>query len=359
MGFVDNSNNSLINEEQKIRIYLSERAKSVIAEDMDTFCVSKPATFINTVFFNYKDQAESSISLYLQQKRIDFERIFSDSGLNDTQRDYIVNRLLEEEKITLKQKLKALTLSNGSSKLYHINDRNVDYLTNITEEDQYYSRPGLYVRSVLEEYCSLPFIKRERIYRKEIYDKIENACRQKRVLKVTVPNHKTNTVQTYWVYPYKIVPTSFHTQDYLVCYSRRQEDPDNTKKMASFSMARISDPTCLTKSFHLNQKEIAKLEESLTQRSPAYLIEETEQIKVRLTPKGKRIFKTKLYSRPEKIEGLSHDDIYVFNCTRSQIYNYFFSLAAEVEIMEPLDLRKRFIDAHNAALNNYPEAEKK
>lgn len=59
------------------------------------------------------------------------------------------------------------------SKLYHINKNNIKYLEEYCEEGQFYDSPGLYIRFIIEEYCALPFIERERIYRKSIYDREE------------------------------------------------------------------------------------------------------------------------------------------------------------------------------------------
>ena len=68
MGFVDKNGYPLINEEQKVRIALSDKAQITMLEDMDVFGITKTATFINTVFTNYREEAASSISLYLQQR---------------------------------------------------------------------------------------------------------------------------------------------------------------------------------------------------------------------------------------------------------------------------------------------------
>lgn len=235
--------------------------------------------------------------------------------------------------------------------MYHINDNNVEYLLEDCDEEQYYGRPGLYIRSVIEEYCSLPFIKRERIYRKDIYETIEKACSEKRILKIKANYYGKD--QLFYVYPYKIVPDPFHTQAYLVCYSRKAEDEEKDKIVASFSMARISSPTMLTKAFHLNKQEIANIDSQIANYSPAYLIGKPEQISVRLTKKGKQSYQSRLYSRPEKIESLSNDDIYVFDCTQQQIFNYFFSFGADAEIISPEYLRNRFKNAHEKALSKY------
>ena len=69
MGFRDQNGYSLINEEHKIRITLSNRAKLTLEEDMSIFKTEKITTFINLVFENYRSEAKSSISLYLEQKR--------------------------------------------------------------------------------------------------------------------------------------------------------------------------------------------------------------------------------------------------------------------------------------------------
>ena len=69
MGFNDEDGLPLINAEHKVRIALSERARMVMAEDMDVFHIKKPTTFINTVFRNYRGEAKSSINNYLDKKK--------------------------------------------------------------------------------------------------------------------------------------------------------------------------------------------------------------------------------------------------------------------------------------------------
>lgn len=351
MGFIDENGYPLINEEQKIRITLSDRARLTMREDMEVFGTCKAATFINTVFGNYKNEAKSSISLYLQQREIELDRLFTGTKLDAISKRIAIDQLLSMEKKTIVVKISEYSTLKGESKLYHINDSNVEYLLEDCDENQYYIRPGLYMRSVIEEYCSLPFIKRERIYRKDIYEIIERACQEKRILKIKANYYGMD--QLFYVYPYRIVPDSFHTQSYLVCYSRRADEEEKDKIIASFSMARINTPTMLTKTFHLNKHEILNIESQISNYSPAYLIGKPEQIKVKLTKKGKQSYQSRLYSRPEKIESLSTDDIYVFDCTQQQIYNYFFSFGADVEIISPEYLRNRFINAHEKSLKQY------
>ncbi len=351
MGFIDENGYPLINEEQKIRIALSDRAKLTMAEDMDVFGTPRAATFVNTVFDNFKAEAKSSISLYLQQRDIELDRLFTGAKLDAISKKIAIDQILSVEKKEIQSKIAKYSKTKGESKLYHINDNNVKYLLEDCDEEQYYSRPSLYIRSIIEEYCSLPFIKRERIYRKDIYEKIERACVEKIILKIKANYYGKD--QLFYVYPYKIVPDPFHTQAYLVCYSRKAEDEEKDKIVASFSMARISSPTMLTKTFHLKKQEISNIDSLIAIYSPAYLIGKPEQISVRLTKKGKQSYQSRLYSRPEKIESLSNEDIYVFDCTPQQIFNYFFSFAADAEIISPEYLRNRFKNVHEKALRKY------
>ncbi len=118
-------------------------------------------------------------------------------------------------------------------------------------------------------------------------------------------------------------------------------------------MARVNRPTMLGKSFHLNKQEEADIESQIASYSPAYLIGKPERIIVRLTKKGQQSYKQRLYSRPVKIESLSTEDVYVFDCTYLEIYNYFFSFGADAEVISPPYMRTRFKNAYENALKQY------
>lgn len=94
MGFIDENDYPLINEEQKIRIALSDRAKLTMAEDMDVFGTPKAATFINTVFNNFKSEARSSISLYLQQRELELDRLFTGAKLDAISKKIAIDQIL-------------------------------------------------------------------------------------------------------------------------------------------------------------------------------------------------------------------------------------------------------------------------
>lgn len=341
-----------INDEHKIRITLSERAYAILIEDMDIFGINKLSTIINTIFYNYKHDAKASINLYREQRILELNQLLANTHISTSNRDSVISAIYENEYTKIKEQIKLYDTLKGSNKLYHINKENIDYLTyECTEEEEYGYRPGKYLRAVIEEYCELPFIKRERIIKKDIYEKIVNACQNHNILKIHIVNQIST--QLFYVYPYKIVTDPLSTRSYLVCYSRKAEDDDKNKVIASFSLSRLNMPTTLKGTFTLTKSQITTIEQTLINNSAAYLIGKTEQIKVKLTNKGKQIYKTKLTSRPQKIDSLSTDDIYVFNCSHHQIYNYFFSFGGEAEIISPIELRYKFMSAYTNAVDKY------
>ena len=46
-------------------------------------------------------------------------------------------------------------------------------------------------------------------------------------------------------------------------------------------------------------------------------------------------------------------DIFVFHCSEKQALYFFFSYANDVEILEPLSLRQRFIDMYRRGYAQY------
>ena len=338
------------NDEQKIRIALSPQAEITMHDDMEKFGITKEATFINTVFSNYKYEAKASICQYEQQRFLELDNALSFRNLDSETKRSVLNTIIEFETAEIKSTVSGVAPA-GKSKLYHINDTNTEFLLEDCDENKYYSRPSLYIRAVIEEYCRLPLIKRQRIIQKEIFDIVERACSEKRILKIKTPLNGQE--QLFYVYPYKIIPDTLHTQLYLACYSKKDKAADSEKVLASFSMIRLAKPTMLSKTFHLNKAEIKNIEDNIAVRPAAYLISQPEKIKVRLTEAGKKAYHSRIFNRPEKIDALSKGDIYVFDCSQYQAFNFFFSFGADAEIISPKELKEQFKKAYEEAFLAY------
>ena len=341
-----------INDQQKIRISLSRRAYIVMLDDMRVFSVANQATFINTIIRNFHDSAKASLSSWLLKKRQEFEGLFADSELDEMSKEITVRHMLQNEKEKTILELQDSLKEKYISRLYHINNSNFEYLRyDCNEEEFYHDKPGAYIKCLLEEYAGLPFIKRERIFRKEVYETVEYACRMNYLLQVKTYVYQEQ--QTFLVYPYKIIPDPLSTQEYLACYTRTPAESPKEKKDASFSMARLQKPVILKQHAFLSREDVAKIEDDIAKLSVAYLLGEPQEIRVRLTERGKKSYQTRLYSRPDKDEARSTEQEYVFSCSEHQAYNYFFPFGAEAEIITPLSLRTRMETNYQNALEQY------
>lgn len=350
MGYVDENGYDLINEEHKVRLSLSEQAWQVLSEDMFTFSETRESTFLNTILENYRDLAKSSIHLRLSEHQESLLTLLSGIKLTPKLKEEILDSLLTDEQSKLEQKVKERTTLPGTGKLYHLNNSNLKYLLEECEEDRYFPKPAQYIRAVIEEYCALPFIERERIYKRPLFEEIERACRSENILEIRIPTQGTS-LQSYIVYPYSIMEDRFHTQLYLVCYSRKKGDLN--MKIVSFSMARLNDVRVLRKTFHLNKEEKREIEDKVSKDSVAYLIGDHELTQVRLSKAGETIYRNKLFGRPQAVEIDSKKGIYTFDCTTRQAINYFFIFGKEAEILAPDSLREEFAEKYRDAAMSY------
>ena len=344
--------NTLINIDCKVRIPLSASAEITVSDDMATFGVTQKNAFINTVLENYFSKAKASLSKYIENRTRELKQLLEYVPTSDNkEKDVIIKAIVDKEAEDIAASIrKSINTKNSSNhnKSYYINAKNMQTLQDgghieyADEDGLYKQRPGRYLRAVIEEYCSLPFIEREHIYKQDIYETVEKACNEKRLLKIPNPR---NSKKPFEVYPYRIVPNKSNTQSYLLCYSVEKGSPKADKRIASFNMARlnIGKNNCGNpNSAFLSQNDIKQLEATILNEEVEYVLTESEHIKVRLTDHGKDIYNSRIYMRPRKIGVDEANNIWEFFCTQKQAFNFFFSFAEDVEIISPPELRKRF-----------------
>lgn len=348
---------AMINDDQKIRIILNQSAQMTIADDMDIFGVDNQTQFINIILNNYFKQAKASLLMYKTNRISDLYEQTDDEQFSTEQletRKAIVTDIVDAETKKYADEIKKRLLIKGDSRLYYINNDNVRFLADdgykeYSGEDKLeyspYKRPSQYLRAVIEEYCSLPFIKREEIFKQDAYDIINDAINQKLVLHI--PNAK-NRNQIFVVYPHKITANKSNTQSYLLCYSKIKDIKDSKMKIVSFSMARlnISKSNKTSQHYNLTKEQEKNIENVLQHQSVEYLLNEPESIEIRLTKTGKKIYNSRIYMRPKRTD-IKDNDIWVFNCTQLQAYNFFFSFGENAEVINPPELRDRFIQSVN------------
>lgn len=342
----------LRNDENKVRFSLSKTARLIVKEDMRIFSIEKEGTIVNLILRNFHETSKATITQYLDRIREHYERIFEGLKIDEKLKNQVIEHLLKKERYEVELCLRQYLSEREESKIYRINNNNFEFLENEFVDNKFYNeKAGLYVKCLIEEYARLPFMKRVRIIKKDIFTMIEDAIELEKLLKVTVKIDNKDVCLE--VYPYKILSDPLNTQEYLACYTKKKEESSKEKRVASFTIIRLEKVSRLNQKSFLSKEEIKKIENDIENLTVAFLLGEKKQIHVYLTETGKKFYQSRLHMRPEKDNDNSGDDVYVFNCSELQAYNYFFSFGAEAEIIEPASLRNKLKCAYEDALKRY------
>lgn len=357
-----------INENQKIRVTLSEKADTILKDDLNMFSTFNETKFFNQIIENFGADSKASFTSYCFRQVEEFKESIKDCKISSETEKKIIQTLERKIKTQTKEELRSYMdskYSNTTSKLFRLNNKNFLYLLDYNdierETDIYnakinsndkYSGVSKYVRCILEEYATLSLIQRVHIIKKKEYDIVNAAILQNMPLQIT----KKKGSQEFMFYPYKIISDNWGFQEYLTGYSKKKNDPNDKKIASSFSMIRLEEneikTRAKTKKKLFSEKEIKELEKNILERSPSFLLGEKEKIHVRLTEAGKRLYHTKLNYRPQK-DSDSIENEYIFSCTEQQAYVYFFAFGADAEIISPISLRERMKSAYKNAYEHY------
>ena len=217
---------------------------------------------------------------------------------------------------------------------------------------------------ILEEYSSMPFSEREKIYSYDIYCSIKECIRNSKIIRMELKNKKLNeetSIENYIVKPYDIVLDDNSFSFYLVGYAKAR-DTEPYFRMRTFKLTRIISCSSNHKNYFLKKDDIYNIKDNLDTFGAAY-IQETKNkndIEVRLSKRGYELFLTTIVrQRPVPISTPEPDYkkegyfILKFDCSYQQIRNYFFSFASNAEIVSPPELRRKFRNDYQKALELY------
>jgi hypothetical protein len=350
MGFDDG-----INREQRQYINLNNAAWDVIESDMLNFGGMEKdrnlSGFLNIIFSNFYRQAAASVSIEAQSALEKFTAAIQDIELGSVR-----HKTLDAIKAAYVEHIcKPSQERKGKGDNFRVNDKNIDYLTGAScRENQYYDRIGDYLKALYEEYASLPYIKREQIYYgdflKEITEAIKEGCR----LDLTLQSGRSMQIR-----PYKVLSNSLSTYNYLVGYTVPPFDSGEEAKIASFRISRLKAVAAQAQRAgrdKLTKDERAEINRQISQKEAPYLVGKMNEIHIRLTPAGVKEYNSRIHQRPQYKE-IRDGNVYIFECTQSQIEHFFLSFGKDAEVLLPAPLRHSFADKYRQALLNYRETE--
>lgn len=350
-----------INTEQKVSISISSDAFAVLKNDMAVTQETNKTTFINNLIDNFKDDAEASISKSkdsykhnlqdnLNQKEL--TRKLKSANNSTTEIENIFKNVINTLTESYIENIRTKKYSDTKARTFKIrlNNKNYEYLTTYSKDDIYYSGSiGKYISTLIEEYCSKPYVKREKIYNKKIFKDIEDACGS------SIITLKMKNKQIFTIKPCRIITDSLSMYHYIIGYSVTPDNYTNAPdKTFSCRITHIDSVEDDKQNFSLTSEEKARLNKELHIKGAQFMCEEVVEYTIYLTDKGIDLYNRMLHLRPKRINTLDNNKhIYTFRCSKKQIEFYFFKFGAEAIILSPPDIRNSFIEKYHEAINSY------
>ena len=350
--------------ENKQRINLSKHAFDTLSHDAsvflpDDFTGTLPSGFINQIFLSCAESAESSIVSTLRSRREEYIRILSPMA-PDLRLDRVLDLLLESEKQRLQERANQRLAEKGHSFSFRISKENLDQLRTPALQAEaacYQDNVGSYIKAVLEEYCTQPYVYRELIYYASDVQCIRTAIALKKRLKLCLRNSRLATDgRTIYMKPYGLLQDSGKKYNYIVGMLSDSHDSD-TFVYASVRLSSVVRSSMMQKSGHLNAEERREILRRIHDAGVPYLSSgnHTQIIKVRLTKEGIRMYNSMLHLRPMYIS--KNEDhgawIYEFDCLPWQAEIYFFKFGPDALIQEPAELSEKFFHKYQRAVQLY------
>lgn len=325
--------------EEKIKISLKESILSTLKKDCANFGFIKKSNelnknaFINTLIVNYYESFSNNEESF---KNDVFEVLKSIKKKDDIFDE--IFKIINKKEYPLDKNEKTLSLSFKPTKS---SQKAIEYISNMLIHNESISS---YYRRLFTSYSHKPQNEREIIMFKENYDILTKSI--KKNLKVCLTLKSGEILKDVSVYCVS------HSNEELFNYVLLEHDKGKT---FTIRLSKIKNISIITKERTFTENSVAIFEKQIKYGIQYTILEnENSTIKIKLTPKGITLFEKLYVYRPicDKIEG----DIYYFNCSYSQIYQYFCRFGKHAIILEPKILVERMRDYYYIANKAYKKA---
>lgn len=274
--------------EKKLRITLPIKVLEVLESDIEEFGIKKN-WLLNKIFFDLKD-------IPLNRKRIEGNTDIVQFTLNkQNQKDYYF--FLEEK--------------------------------GIQNEAEFF-------REIITYYSEKSKKERELFIFSEIVERVRYAIEERKVIKIVFKDLRETSVEAYY-----LGSSNMEVMNYLFSYDLLKNEWKNYK------LKNIDKVHITKEKFRI--RDIRFVENVKNDFDP--FLSKGKRVKIKLTEKGKKLFREMATNRPKVIE--REEDIFLLECSEEKAKRYFSFFLDEVEIVEPIELRKWFKEKLEKALKKY------
>lgn len=218
---------------------------------------------------------------------------------------------------------------------FNLNKNNREIYYNFLQERGIQNESDFF-RKLIGKYANQPKMKRELFVFHESVKKFNFAIKENLVIYISFQDGKKTQVE-----PYHIGASNLEISNYLFCFDLLEN---------SFKNYRL----CNIDSIYISRNKFLPRDRNFVENVKKDFdpfLSQGKTIKVFLTEKGEKIFRTLRLNRPKLLN--KKNGIYEFQCSEEKAKRYFSYFLDEAEILEPSDLREWFIKKFSSALNLY------
>lgn len=220
----------------------------------------------------------------------------------------------------------------------------IQFNLNKSNRETYYSfllERGIYnesefFRKLIGKYTNKPKMKRELFIFQESVKKINFAIKENLIIYISFQDGKKIQIE-----PYHMGTSNLEIANYLFCFDLAENIFKNYR-------------LCNIDSVYITRNKFVSRDRTFIENVKKDFdpfLSQGKIIKVFLTEKGEKIFRELRVNRPKLLN--KKNGVYEFQCSEEKAKRYFSYFLDEAEILEPLHLRKWFIEKFSNALNLY------
>lgn len=335
---------------EKINIYVPRETEALLSSDNEMFEVFKRGgksvnrnLFLSMLVIGYYDA-------YIQERRNKHARIMSELDAVDldvAQKTMLASRILEDVFLPARSKRLGKNARHLSLKP---TEKTEHLLSKIRYDNQEADSLSMFLCRMFMSYCEKPFSQRERIIFRQSHDTLTEACKRRQPICFSIAGND----YIHEVIPYAIATGQEEMFNYLLC---QEENPKTRMQEACvFRLNRIRGINISDKTGSLQDDVQAKLER-MKRIGPQYAINDDDEVCVKLTMKGKDLYKRIYFGRPlfEREENAADGYLQYYMCSHNQLELYFRRFGPEAEILYPQTLRDKIAEFHRCSLRVYED----
>lgn len=327
---------------EKIKIYVTERIANILEKDAEGFeffkkdgrTVNKNALLTNLIV-NYHNSftGQQTELVDFFKSKISSSATVNEKTLNDLCFD-LCEKLNERNAAPNGEKFDKLVSLKPTKESEPV----IDYIERYCLMGRTLSE---YFRSMFASYAALPQDKRELIIFKQQYEAITKAIKERKRVFITTRKGSSQRIDCA---PFDVA----NSKEELHCYVLVA-----AKSCTPLRLSRIVSVTQLAIDAVFTQKQIETFEK-MKLYGPQFIYgQNDEEVLVELTEKGIDKFKRIYVHRPVPIK--VDNNLYYFNCSHSQIVQYFVRLGADAKIIYPQRVCDEVNSFHRRALERYSD----